>query len=45
MTLDYKRFSSSDVSHLFLIDPLVETLLDNEQWKDYWYIFILIDFS
>lgn len=27
----------SDVSHLILIDPLVETLFDNEQWKDYWY--------
>lgn len=33
--------SSSDVSHLFLIDPLVETLFDNEQWKDYWYLFLI----
>ena len=30
-------FLSSDVSHLFLIDPLVETLFDNDGWKDYWY--------
>ncbi len=37
-------FSSSDVSHLFLIDPLVETLFENEQWKDHWYIFLLIDY-
>lgn len=22
---------------MFLIDPLVENLFDNEQWKDYWY--------
>ena len=22
---------------MILIDPLVETLFDNEQWKDYWY--------
>lgn len=29
----------SDVSHLFLIDPLVENLFDDEQWKDYWYDF------
>ena len=22
---------------MFLIDPLVETLFENEQWKDHWY--------
>jgi hypothetical protein len=43
--LEFKKqkpniFFSSDVSHLFLIDPLVETLFDNEQWKDYWYVFV-----
>ncbi len=40
MTVKFQKLlisSSSDVSHLFLIDPLVETLFDNEQWKDYWY--------
>ncbi|CAF4752782.1 unnamed protein product [Rotaria sp. Silwood2] len=29
----YAQMYEFDVSHLFLIDPLVETLFDNEQWK------------
>ncbi|CAF1443089.1 unnamed protein product [Adineta ricciae] len=33
----YTQMYEFDVSHLFLIDPLVETLFDNQQWKDYWY--------
>ncbi|CAF3422313.1 unnamed protein product [Rotaria sp. Silwood1] len=37
VTRFYAQMYEFDVSHLFLVDPLVETLLDNEQWKDYWY--------
>ncbi|CAF2415049.1 unnamed protein product [Rotaria sp. Silwood2] len=37
VTRFYAQMYEFDVSHLFLIDPLVENLFDNEQWKDYWY--------
>ncbi|CAF0750593.1 unnamed protein product [Adineta steineri] len=37
VTRFYTQMYEFDVSHLFLIDPLVETLFDNEQWKDHWY--------
>ncbi|CAF1393053.1 unnamed protein product [Rotaria magnacalcarata] len=33
----YTQMYEFDVSHLFLIDPLVENLFDNEHWKDHWY--------